>query len=45
MITIDEALHCLDRLITFLEEKRDYSEFMDDLYSILDALNEEKGKE
>ncbi len=39
-----EAAIELGRIISFLEKVGGYSEFEDDLYSLLDALNEDAAK-
>jgi len=44
-ITTDDAIECVTKLLRYLEENTGYSEFEDDLYSLLDALNEDKKKE
>ena len=44
-ITTDDAIECVTKLLQYLEENTGYSEFEDDLYSLLDALNEDKKKE
>ena len=45
MITTDEAIRCVTQLLDYLAENAGYTEFEDDLYSLLDALNEDKEKE
>ena len=44
MITIGDAIRCVNALIDYVQDNDDYSEFEDDLYSLLDALNEDKHK-
>jgi len=45
MVTTDDAIKCVRQLLQYLEDNASYSEFEDDLYSLLDALNEDKEKE
>ena len=43
-MTIDDAIRYLGMLIDFIHGESRYEEFENDLYSLLDALNEDKGK-
>jgi len=42
-MNIDDAIRVLSMLIDFIHNNSNYAEFEDDLYSLLDALNEDKG--
>ena len=42
LVTIDEAIRILSQLINFIHGDAGYAEFENDLYSLLDALNEDK---
>ena len=40
-MTIDEAIKALREVIRFVEAEDGYDEFKDDLYSLLDAFDED----
>ena len=43
-MTYDDAIRCLRQIIEFAETRKGYEEFIDDLYSLLDAFEEDKVK-
>ena len=45
MTTIQDAVKAVKTLLDWCAEHEDYSEFEDDLYSLLDSLNEDQRKQ